>query len=200
VHLCKDLAQHRRRCLPRDVGDVDCYRCTQREMAQFWAALPRRAGQPLRVRVEIMGSPKCRIVGKYQPVLTMINPSIINRAHRASTTQGWAAVHARTRTERVVCALFAQAAGGRHGVHLSRASIGSDTMAPRAAPHTRVHRGRPGGLQCAGRTHARLSVMVLWQRERSAVHAGKQEVRYLIAAALLVDHPDAWAQSYCVVG
>jgi hypothetical protein len=32
-----------------------------------------------RVRVEIMGSPKCGIVGKSQPVLMMINPMIFTR-------------------------------------------------------------------------------------------------------------------------
>eukprot|EP01049_Picozoa_sp_SAG25_P018067 SAG25_NODE_5004_length_716_cov_1.484603_1_plen_116_part_01 len=33
----------------------------------------------LRVRVEIMGSPQCRIVGKYQSVLIMIDPMIFTR-------------------------------------------------------------------------------------------------------------------------
>eukprot|EP01047_Picozoa_sp_COSAG01_P002225 COSAG01_NODE_58_length_30193_cov_12.302020_8_plen_102_part_00 len=36
-----------------------------------------RAG--LRVRVEIMGSQKCGIVGKSQPVLMMVNPIIFTR-------------------------------------------------------------------------------------------------------------------------
>jgi|EP01047_Picozoa_sp_COSAG01_P062549 hypothetical protein len=34
---------------------------------------------PLRVRVELMGSQKCRIVGKSQSVLTMSNPIISTR-------------------------------------------------------------------------------------------------------------------------
>jgi hypothetical protein len=36
-------------------------------------------GTTLRVRVEIMGSQKCRIVGKSQSVLMMINPMIFTR-------------------------------------------------------------------------------------------------------------------------
>jgi hypothetical protein len=40
----------------------------------------RRRGQgSVRARVEIMGSPKCRIVGKSQPVLIMIGPVIFTR-------------------------------------------------------------------------------------------------------------------------
>jgi|EP01049_Picozoa_sp_SAG25_P006970 hypothetical protein len=38
----------------------------------------------MRVRVEIMGSHNCRIVGKSQPVLVMINPMIFPRTRRTS--------------------------------------------------------------------------------------------------------------------
>jgi hypothetical protein len=41
----------------------------------------------LRVRVEIMGSQKCRIVGRSQPVLIMIDPILFTRTH---TSQGCA--------------------------------------------------------------------------------------------------------------
>jgi hypothetical protein len=37
------------------------------------------SGRRIRVRVEIMGSQTCRIVGKSQPVLIMINPMISTR-------------------------------------------------------------------------------------------------------------------------
>eukprot|EP01047_Picozoa_sp_COSAG01_P011636 COSAG01_NODE_511_length_16061_cov_15.815875_9_plen_43_part_00 len=36
----------------------------------------------VRVRVEIMGSPKCGIVGKSQSVLVMIDPMIFTRSRR----------------------------------------------------------------------------------------------------------------------
>eukprot|EP01049_Picozoa_sp_SAG25_P016296 SAG25_NODE_3675_length_1003_cov_1.250000_1_plen_148_part_10 len=42
-------------------------------------APPPPHGEWLRVRVEIMGSQKCRIVGKSQSVLMMINPIIFTR-------------------------------------------------------------------------------------------------------------------------
>ena len=44
--------------------------------------LPRPPGRAIWValRVEIMGSQKCRIVGKSQPALIMINPIIFTRA------------------------------------------------------------------------------------------------------------------------
>jgi hypothetical protein len=41
------------------------------------------------VRVEIMGSQKCRIVGKSQPVLMMSNPMIFTRTRSCSTTLTW---------------------------------------------------------------------------------------------------------------
>jgi hypothetical protein len=44
----------------------------------------------VRVRVEIMGSPKCRIVGKSQPVLVRINPMIFTRTR--TSRRGGAAV------------------------------------------------------------------------------------------------------------
>eukprot|EP01047_Picozoa_sp_COSAG01_P007348 COSAG01_NODE_279_length_19520_cov_41.772154_1_plen_45_part_10 len=40
----------------------------------------------VRVRVEIMGSQKCRNVGKSQPVLTMINPIIFTRTRSSAST------------------------------------------------------------------------------------------------------------------
>jgi hypothetical protein len=42
-------------------------------------------GWILRVRVEIMGSQKCGIVGKSQSVLIMISPIIFTRARRAQS-------------------------------------------------------------------------------------------------------------------
>jgi hypothetical protein len=47
----------------------------------------------IRVRVEIMGSQKCGIVGKYQPVLMMINPIIFTR------TRMWPACAQRARSQ-----------------------------------------------------------------------------------------------------
>jgi hypothetical protein len=54
----------------------------------------------IRVRLEIMGSQQCRIVGKSQPVLIMINPIIFTRtrisvrggAESASPVVAWWAV------------------------------------------------------------------------------------------------------------
>jgi hypothetical protein len=43
------------------------------------APLSSLPAQRIRVRVEIMGSQKCRIVGKSQPVLVMIDPIIFTR-------------------------------------------------------------------------------------------------------------------------
>jgi hypothetical protein len=54
--------------------------CIARTMAAPHRAAPHRT--PLagvRVRVEIMGSQTCRIVGKSQPVFIMINPIIFTR-------------------------------------------------------------------------------------------------------------------------
>jgi hypothetical protein len=53
----------------------------------------RRGEYGLRVRVEIMGSQKCGIVGKSQPALIMINPMIFTRTRRATVV--WLAGHAR---------------------------------------------------------------------------------------------------------
>jgi hypothetical protein len=47
-------------------------------------APPTVDGAWLRVRVEIMGSQKCRIVGKSQSVLIMTNPIIFTRTRRSS--------------------------------------------------------------------------------------------------------------------
>jgi hypothetical protein len=44
--------------------------------------------QVIRVRVEIMGSQKCRIVGKSQPVLIAIDPIIFARTRIVSCTHG----------------------------------------------------------------------------------------------------------------
>jgi hypothetical protein len=41
----------------------------------------------VRVRVEIMGSQKCRIVGKSQPALIMIDPTIFTHSRRTSGTR-----------------------------------------------------------------------------------------------------------------
>jgi hypothetical protein len=52
-----------------------------------------RPGESVRVRVEIMGSQKCRIVGKSQSAVVMINPIIFTLALRApSDACGVAAV------------------------------------------------------------------------------------------------------------
>jgi hypothetical protein len=56
-----------------------------------WSTSPAgRAPGQHRVRGEIMGSQKCRIVGKSQPVLTMINPIIFTRTRRLSVSVGTA--------------------------------------------------------------------------------------------------------------
>jgi hypothetical protein len=58
---------------------------------------PPRQAAPARVRVEIMGSQKCGIVGKSQPVLMMIDPIIFTH-----TRGGGAGARARGRWVRVV--------------------------------------------------------------------------------------------------
>jgi hypothetical protein len=49
-------------------------------ISSTFLALQRRGG--IRVRVEIMGSQKCGIVGKSQPVLIVIDPMIVTRTRR----------------------------------------------------------------------------------------------------------------------
>jgi hypothetical protein len=48
------------------------------------------ASLPLRVRVEIMGSYKCRIAGKSQSVLMMINPIIFRWCRCTRGCGAWA--------------------------------------------------------------------------------------------------------------
>jgi hypothetical protein len=56
------------------------------------AAWAGRVGPFLRVRVELMGSHKCRIVGKSQPVLVVINPIISTRTRNTGRKGvGWGA-------------------------------------------------------------------------------------------------------------
>jgi hypothetical protein len=50
-----------------------------------------RAPTAVRVRVEIMGSPKCGRVGKSQPVLIMIHPIIFTRTRRGPSSWTWTA-------------------------------------------------------------------------------------------------------------
>jgi hypothetical protein len=63
------LKRHARRCTLLLVVRPFCTCCV-------WIADGPHA---IRVRVEIMGSQKCGIVGKSQPVLTVINPIIFTR-------------------------------------------------------------------------------------------------------------------------
>jgi hypothetical protein len=95
----------------------------------------------LRVRVEIMGSPKCRIVGESQSVLMMINPIIFTR----------------TRSPRRVHTLFSagvQVLRGCMGGWGGRARALHIVVSPRLSPcrrpsHARAHlrHHRPASAQ-----------------------------------------------------
>jgi hypothetical protein len=108
--------------------------------------------QPLiRVRVEIVGAQKCRIVGKSQSVLIMVNPIIFTRTRIPTVGVGRGACHHHTRTE------------ARVHTPRSMACLPADVARDGRLPPLRLRLGgatvarRPRRLHHTGPSHTQLS-------------------------------------------
>jgi hypothetical protein len=93
----------------------------------------------LRVRVEIMGSPKFRSVGKSQCVLIMIDPIVSTRTRTPSRLASPAAAHARGAAGRCRCAVLCEEglAFCREVSSADRASQPVRAPPPPSDPHSR---------------------------------------------------------------
>jgi hypothetical protein len=87
----------------------------------------------LRVRVEIMGSKKCRIVGESQPVLIMINPMIFTRTREGRGLPHGSGVHAAAVADSTHAASWRTQPLG-HAMKTPRTSHHGDRAPPPRAP------------------------------------------------------------------